>query len=158
MKKNLAAYKKVILFFIVFFVVLASVALHSTTPNISEISNKNKTQEIGLLNINVKIRKDSILDTIQNMKFDCDSSYDSFRNTKAVTIQKAVFDNVSYDNLPSDNKNFYSLFLKLIIIPSCSLFCLFIRRWITLVSNFKIGFIIIRYLHRKDGKKEALSF
>lgn len=158
MKKTLSAYKKVILFLIVFFVVLASVALHSTAPKTSEVSNKNKTHEIGLLNINVKIRKDSILNMIENVKFDCDNSYHSFRNTKAVTIQKVVFDIVSYDNLPSDNKNFYSLFLKLIIIPSCSLFCLFIRRWIILVSNFKIGFIIIRYLHLKDGKKEALSF
>ena len=158
MRKTLAAYKKVTLFFIIFFVVLASVALHSTAPNTSEIANKNKTQEIGLLNINVKIRKESILDTIENVKFDCANSYHSSRDTKAVTIQKAVFDNVSFDDLPTDNKNFYSLFLKLIIIPSCSLFCLFIRRWITLVSNFKIGFIIIRYLHLKDGKKEALSF
>lgn len=158
-RKHSAIHKKLFLFFIFLSLVVTSFVLRDTTAKVSEIFREEKLEELSLLNAGIKIPVDSFVGSNHNMKFVSDSSFYSNRNIKQITIQKVVFDNVSYDDLQqSENKNFYSLFLKLIIIPSCSLFCLFIRRWIILVSNFRIGFIIIRYLHLKDGKKQELSF
>ncbi len=158
MRKHSAIHKKLFLFFIFLSLVVTSFVLRDTTAKVSEIFREEKSEELSLLNAGIKIPMDNFVDSNQNLKF-VNSSFYSNRNIKHITIQKVVFDNVSYDDLQqSDNKNFFSLFLKLIIIPSCSLFCLYIRRWIILVSNFGIGFIIIRYLHLKDGKKQVLSF
>ncbi|KAF5075129.1 hypothetical protein [Anaerotignum sp.] len=159
MRKHSAIHKKIFIFFIFLSLVITSFGLRGTTAKVSESYREEKSEELSLLNAGIKIRMDNFVDPNQNMKFVIKNSFYSNRDLKQITIRKAVFDNVSYDDMQqSENKNFYSLFLKLIIIPSYSLFCLYIRRWIILVSNFSIGFIITRYLHLKDGKKQVLSF
>ncbi len=154
--RNLAVHKAAFLFFMLCLMIFASFALRNIGGR--HFLHGNKTEKTSLLKAELKSRKDSIAEVIRDMGFDCESSLESMDNTGTVVMEKAVFDTPSYDDLPNESKSFYPLFLKLMILPSCALICLFMRRWLIFVSNFKIGLSMIRYLHLKDGKKEAVSF
>ena len=69
-----------------------------------------------------------------------------------------LFDQEALNFIFIINKNMLVLFSTLIIIFSFYLFCLYIRRWIILVSNLKIKYFILHYLQLKDGKKDASFF
>lgn len=73
-------------------------------------------------------------------------------------VDDQALDNLALKMLFDMIKNMKMLFIKLIILLSLYQFCRYIKRWFILVYQLKIKFFIMRYLERKDGKKNAKSF
>ena len=157
MRKS-AVHKIMLVLFLFCLLIFASFALRGTATKVSRSFDANNITETDVLHVGVKSHRDTIVEALRVMDFERESNLESIRATKTVSIQKAVLDNGSYNDLPDGTKNFYSLFLKLMILLSCALFSLFLRRWLILVSNFKIGLNTILYVHLKDGKKGSASF
>ncbi|HWT75220.1 MAG TPA: hypothetical protein VN258_10940 [Mobilitalea sp.] len=111
-----------------------------------------------------------------------DNTFKSFRTKRTEEVKSSVSDLHNYNPQIADNskqwkefsdtqifddfaliklichiKDMEMLFFRLIIILSFYLFCLYIKRWIILVCQFKVKFFVMRYLQLKDGKKSALS-
>jgi len=153
-----AAHKILLVMFLFCLLIFASFALRGIATKVGHSFDATKTVETRTLNIDLKSHRDTIVEALRVMDFERESNLVSIRATKTVSIQKAVLDNGSYNDFPDGTKNFNSLFLKLMILLSCALFSLLRRRWLILVSNFKIGLNTILYVHLKDGKKGSVSF
>lgn len=102
---------------------------------------------------NLRVRK---MKEIHLEKIDESINIHSMINYQDIIIQDN--ESTTSEKLLIINNKTLKLFYVIVLILSFYLFSLYIRDWIIQVSQSVNKVFMVHYLHRKDGKKNVLSF